>query len=174
MKTFTDNAGRTWTVALNVTTLKRVKSLCGVDLLDVVNDSGKLIERLVGDPVLLCDVIFALCKEQADAKSVSDEDFGCAMAGDPIETATTALLEELVDFFPKGKREVLRRALQKMRLYEEKFLKAAHLKLDDPTMDQAVDRAIRSAFKAEEDRRADLLEGLHSTPGDSSGSAPAS
>ena len=160
MKTFTDNAGRTWTVALNVTTLKRVKSLCGVDLLGVVNDSGKLLERLTGDPILLCDVIFALCKEQADAKSITDMDFGCAMAGDPIEAATTALLEELVDFFPRGKREVLRRALQKMRQYEEKFLKAAHLKLDDPKMDEAVEKAITGA--------------LNSTPGDSSGSAPGS
>ena len=158
MKTFTDNAGRTWTVALNVTTLKRVKSLCGVDLLDAVNDGGKLLERLTGDPVLLCDVIFSLCKEQADAKSITDVDFGCAMAGDPIEAATTALLEELVDFFPRGKREVLRRALQKMHQYEEKFLKAAHLKLDDPKMDEAVDKAIENAL----------------TPGDSSGSAPAS
>ena len=160
MKTFTDNAGRTWTVALNVTALKRVKSLCGVDLLDAVNDGGKLLERLTGDPVILCDAIFALCKEQADAKSITDVDFGCAMAGDPIEAATTALLEELVDFFPRGKREVLRRALQKMRAYEEKFLKAAVLKLEDPKMDEAVDRAIEKA--------------LHSTPGDSSGSALAS
>ena len=160
MKTFTDNAGRTWTVALNVTALKRVKSLCGVDLLGVVSDGGQLIERLASDPVILCDVIFAVCKEEAEAKNITDVDFGCAMAGDPIEAATTALLEELVDFFPRGKREVLRRALQKMRLYEEKFLKAAHLKLDDPKMDEAVDKAIETA--------------LHSTPGDSSGSAPAS
>jgi len=155
MKTFTDNAGRTWTVALNVTALKRVKSLCGVDLMDAVNDGGKLLERIASDPVLLCDVIFAVCKDQADAKEITDQNFGGAMAGDPIEAATTALLEELVDFFPKLKREVLRRALQKMRVYEEKFLKAAHLKLDDPRTDAAVDRAIESIL----------------TPGGSSGSA---
>ena len=160
MKTFTDNGGRTWTVSLNVTTLKQVKSLCGVDLMDAVNDGGKLLERLASDPVLLCDVIFAICKDQAEAKSVTDVDFGGGMAGDPIESATTALLEELVDFFPRGKREVLRRALQKMRTYEEKFLKAAHLKLDDPRMDDAVEKRI-AGF-------------LSSTPGDSSGSAPGS
>jgi hypothetical protein len=160
LKTFTDNGGRTWTVSLNVTTLKQVKSLCGVDLMDAVNDGGKLLERLASDPVLLCDVIFAICKDQAEAKSVTDVDFGGGMAGDPIESATTALLEELVDFFPRGKREVLRRALQKMRTYEEKFLKAAHLKLDDPRMDDAVEKRI-AGF-------------LSSTPGDSSGSAPGS
>ena len=158
MKTFSDHSGRPWTVALNVTTLKRIKALCAVDLMEAVNDGGKLIERLATDPVLLCDVLSAACQEQAQAQSVSDAQFGCAMTGDAIEGATEALLEELVDFFPKAKREVLRRALQKMHLYEEKFLKAAHLKLDDPKMDEAVDKAIENALN----------------PGDSSGSAPAS
>ena len=55
MKTFTDNAGRTWTVAINVDCIKRVKTLLAVNLLDAIE--GKLIEDLVSDPVLLCDVI---------------------------------------------------------------------------------------------------------------------
>jgi len=108
MKTFADNAGRTWTVALNVDALKRVRSLCDVDLMQIVSDGGKLLDRLMADPVLLCDVIFALCKEEAETKGISDTDFGKAMAGDPIEHATQALLEELVDFFPnRTQREVL-------------------------------------------------------------------
>jgi len=161
MKTFTDNAGRTWTVALNVTTTKQVKSLAGVDLMQIIADGGKLIEMLVSDPVLLCDVIFALCKDQADTQKISDIDFGRSMAGDAIEAATSALLEELVDFFPRGKREVLRRALAKMRLYEEKFLKAAQARLDDPVTEQAMDQAVARVLAS-------------STPGASSGNAPAS
>lgn len=98
MKTFTDNAGRTWTIAINVDVLKRVRGLVDVNLLDIID--GKLIERLYRDPVLLCDVVYAVCKPEADARSVSDEDFGRAMAGDAIEQATKALLEELVLFSP--------------------------------------------------------------------------
>jgi len=98
MRTFKDNAGRDWTVAVNVAAIKRVRSLLDVNLLKVVE--GKLIERLVGDPVLLVDVIFVLCKPAADAAGVSDEQFGEAMAGDAIDSATKALLEELVDFSP--------------------------------------------------------------------------
>ena len=173
MKTFTDNAGRTWTVAINVTTLKQMKSLVGVDLLDVVNDNGTLLERLAGDPVLLCDVIFALCKEEADAKNVTDADFGRAMAGDAIEAATTALLEELVDFFRGEKRATLRRALKLMRRYEEKALKAAQMKLDDPRLEAAVDNAV-ARMTARMDERIAELAAQDSTPGDSSGSAPAS
>jgi len=171
MKTFTDNAGRTWTVALNVTTLKRVKSLCGVDVLDSVNDGGKLLNRLSSDPVLLCDVIFALCKDQAVAKEISDQDFGCAMAGDSIESATTAFLEELVDFFRGEKRKTLQRSIARVARYEEKFLKAVQLKLEDPKMDEAVDRVIER-MNARMDQAVERV--LDSTPGDSSGSAPAS
>ncbi len=96
MRTFTDNAGRTWTVAINVDAIKRVRDLLNVDLLEILD--GKLIEKFYRDPVLLCDVVYAACKLEADAKGVTDEDFGRAMAGDAIEHATKALLEELVGF----------------------------------------------------------------------------
>jgi hypothetical protein len=111
MKTFTDNAGRTWTLAINVDVLKRVRGLVDVNLLDIID--GKLIERMYRDPVLLCDVVYAVCKPEADARSVSDEDFGRAMAGDAIEQATKALLEELVLFSPSPRdRASLQRVLE--------------------------------------------------------------
>jgi len=111
MKTFTDNAGRTWTIAINVDVLKRVRGLVDVNLLDILD--GQLIERLYRDPVLLCDVVYAVCKPEADAQSVSDEDFGRAMAGDAIEQATKALLEELVNFSPSPRdRANLQRVLE--------------------------------------------------------------
>ena len=39
MKTFNDNTGRTWTVAVNVDCIKRVKSLLDVNLLDAIEGS---------------------------------------------------------------------------------------------------------------------------------------
>jgi hypothetical protein len=100
VKTFTDNAERSWDVAINVAAVKRVRDLTGVDLLEIVD--GTLIEKLIRDPILLCDIVYAVCKPQADERDpvVSDEEFGRAMAGDAIEHATTALLEDLVSFCP--------------------------------------------------------------------------
>jgi hypothetical protein len=137
MKTFTDNAGRTWTVAINVECIKRVKTLLSVNLLDAIE--GKLIEQLVSDPILLCDVIFAICKPEADTKEISDEEFGRAMAGDAIDNATTALLEELVDFFPSGKRQVLAKALAKLKTFQSKAVETASKRLDDPRLDQQLE-----------------------------------
>ena len=153
MKTFKDNADRTWTVTVNVDAIKRVRSLLNIDLMEAVE--GKLIERLIGDPVLLCDVIYCVCKEDADAKGITDEEFGRAMAGDAIELATTALLEELVDFFPQGKRQLLRKALAKLETLQETMLAVVSERLDSPELD------------------AELLAELRKL-GDSSGDSPAS
>ena len=76
MKTFADNAGRTWAIAVNVTAIKRVKDLLQVNLLEIADQKGKLLERLIDDPCLLCDILYSLVKPEADAKGISDEEFG--------------------------------------------------------------------------------------------------
>lgn len=132
MKTFNDNAGRSWTVQINVDAIKRVRDLVQVNLLEVVD--GKLLEKLISDPVLLCDVVYVLCKPEADTRNISDIDFGRAMAGDAIEAATTALLEELVDFFPQERRKVLAKALSKLKALEKAALAAVDARLDSPEL----------------------------------------
>jgi len=153
MRTFIDNQGRTWTLLVNVDAVKRVRDLIHVDLLEVME--GKLLERLSGDPVLLCDVIWCLIKPEADTKGVSDVDFGRAMAGDAIDRATEALLEGLADFFPSRKGRLLRRAISKLRTLQEKALNVVEARLDSGELDHR-------------------LEAFLKQPGDSSGAAPAS
>jgi hypothetical protein len=149
MKCFKDNKGRNWTIVVNVATVKRVRSLLDINLLDVVKlDANNkpnvdLLEQLASDPVLLCDVIYCICKPEADAQNISDEDFGMAMGGDAIEHATTALLEELVDFFPEAKRLVLRKLMnagEKVKIQMEKALK---LELENPQLDQELEKQVK-------------------------------
>ena len=45
MKTFTDTAGRAWDVVVNVDTIKRVRDLLGVNLLDIVEPDNDLVIR---------------------------------------------------------------------------------------------------------------------------------
>ena len=154
MKIFTDNAGRTWTVAINVDAIKRVRDLLEVDLLEVLD--GKLIEKLYRDPVLLCDVVYAVCKPEADARNVTDEDFGRAMAGDAIEHATKALLEELVLFSPSPRdRANLQRVLETTWRVMDKARDLVEARLATVDAEQIVAQALV-------------------TSGTSSGSAPAS
>ena len=147
MKSFTDNTGRTWTLAVTVGTIKRVRALCDVDLANIINIDGTtpkvdLLERLGRDPVLLVDVLFAAVKPEADAKGVTDQEFGQAMAGDAIEMATTALLDEVIDFFPETKRKVFRKILDATRRFESKGKAALQALLDDPALDGKIDEAL--------------------------------
>lgn len=144
MKTFNDNAGRTWTIAINVDAIKRVRSLLEVDLLEIVD--GKLIERLIRDPVLLCDVVYAVCKPEADAKSVSDEEFGRAMAGDAIEHATKALLEDLVGFSPSPRdRANLQRVLATTWNVMDRARDLVEKRLESGELEKVVERALATA-----------------------------
>ena len=141
MKTFKDNAGRSWTITVNVDAIKRVRSLLEVNLMEAVE--GKLLEQLVSDPVLLCDIIYVLCKPEAESQQISDEDFGRSMAGDAVEHATTALLEELVEFFPLPKRRLLTKALDKLKTLEAKALEVAEKRLDSPELEAEMEAALK-------------------------------
>jgi len=148
MRTFHDNAGRNWTVTLNVATLKRIRALTGIDLINIISldehrkPNVELLERLSEDPILLVDVLYAACKPEADSQSVTDEQFGAAMAGDAIEHATNALLEELVSFFPDPKRKVLQKILDANRRFGETFKRKVEAELSglDAKIDQEVAR----------------------------------
>jgi len=142
VKTFNDLTGRVWTISVNVDALKRVRSLLSVNLMEVIE--GKLLEQLISDPVLLCDIIYVLCKPEADAQEVSDEEFGRSMAGDAIELATTALLEELAEFFPLEKRRLLQKALTKLKTLETKALEMANLRLDSPELEAEMEAALNA------------------------------
>ena len=146
MRTFKDNAGRQWSVEINVAALKRVRGLTGTDLMQVIE--GTLIEKLIRDPVLLCDVVYAICKPEADTRTppVSDEEFGKAMAGDAIEAATTAVLEELVGFCPSPRdRANLGRVLQATTKVMERARDLVEKKLDSGELDRLADRLLATA-----------------------------
>ncbi|MGN1121727.1 MAG: hypothetical protein ACI4RV_05115 [Eubacteriales bacterium] len=150
MKSFTDNNGRTWLLHVTVGAIKRVRALCGVDLANIItiSDGGKpkmaLLEQLASDPVLLVDVLYAVCKEEADAKNISDAEFGRGMAGDAIEFATSALLDEIIDFFPEAKRRVFQKILNASRRFQEKSKLALTALLDDPALDGKIDKALEA------------------------------
>ena len=75
---WTDREGRKWATAVSVTTIGRVKETTGVNLLEIAE--GQLLPRFLDDPLLLVDVLYVVCKPQADERSVSKEGFGTKLA----------------------------------------------------------------------------------------------
>jgi hypothetical protein len=131
MHSFVDNSRRTWEVAINVAAVKRIRGLLGIDLYALVDDGFKSLSKLVSDPVILADVLYCLCKDQADKQSISDEDFGRALAGDAITHAADAFVEELIDFFPDARaRASLRKAIEAGKTVRDKVQSHAEKILD--------------------------------------------
>jgi hypothetical protein len=116
-----------WEIKVNVNTLKRIKALCGIDLMELISVNEKtgemnteLLERLSSDPVLLVDLLYATCKPQADEKNMTDEQFAEVWAGDQIEFAVNALMEEIINFFPEAKRRLWQKINQASKINAQK------------------------------------------------------
>ena len=142
MKTFTDNAGRTWTLTLTIDAAKRVKSLLDVNLLELEAGDPPLLTKLGTDVILLCDAIFALVKPQADAAGVTDEQFAAAMGGDAILAAQTAFYEELVDFFRKLGRSDLAKVVDAQRRMIDLAVQRIETRIDRLDLEAAIETTL--------------------------------
>lgn len=109
MGVFKDTQGRTWEVKVNIASVKRVREHLDADILNFES----AIQRILSDPVFLVDVLYVVCKPQADSLGVSDVSFGEAFGGDVLACAKKALIEGIRDFFPTPEeREALEVAIQ--------------------------------------------------------------
>lgn len=166
MRTFKDTAGREWQVALSIGTAKRIKDAIDLDILD----NGQAVQRIATDPYLMGNVLFLVCEPQCKALGVTDEQFGESLAGDVIDDALTAFIEELVDFFPKRQRPALTAMLAKLTDVQDQAATLATAKVASPEMTARIQREMeKAASEIDHLLTADLLVG-----GSGSGNAPGS
>ena len=104
-QSFTDGSGRVWQVTVDVAGLKAVRALTGIDLLKAGTKGGGEIVALqdaLSSPVDVGDILYVLCKQQAESRRMTDEDFGRMLAGDVYGHAQLALVEAIVSFPEPG------------------------------------------------------------------------
>ena len=151
MKIFKDNTGREWQLVLSVYAMKQIRAKLGIDLINVIqldktgNVKVDLIDQIANDPCLLVDILWVLCEEQAKVLNVTDVAFGSALAGDAIEDATKAFLDELVDFFPGAKRLFLRKAIDLAQKYSGEMTATLEQALNSPELEEKVKEAMTSS-----------------------------
>lgn len=153
MKTFTDAAGRAWTLALNLGTALAVKAKLGIDLLQPEAGDPPLLTRLGTDEMLLAEVICALMENQFEAHKVSPADVRHAFDGRTLLAAQQAFYEELIDFFRQRGRTDRARALATQLRLIDAGVKAVEARIESMDLD-------------------DTLQQAMSTPGGTSGSSP--
>lgn len=143
MHKFRDNAEREWIVELDGYQLKKLKqSPLNFDARD-----HESILRAANDPVLLCDVLYLLCEDQAKDRGLSDRDFGRSLRGDTIDLATEAYIEETIDFFPQRLRQALRTTISKTRETLDTAASLATEKLNSPQMNELLQTAAKEASR---------------------------
>jgi hypothetical protein len=176
MASFTDAKGEGWTITITVGQAKRIKQgPLAVDLLqpfDVDGEGIPLLTRIDTDLYFLVDLLFALCFDEAQVRSVDDLEFAGRLAGGPLRSARNALMEALQDFFQSLGRtpvvvaidrqtEMLAEVLDRgaINLRNERIRELGRKTLDK--MDRDVAREISRQMTA-----------LDTTPGDSSIASP--
>lgn len=100
MRTFADNMGRTWSLALTVAALSRVKgSAVAVNLCDLHEGDPPLVIRLERDLSLLADVTFEMVREQAEKSGLTRDQYMASLDGPACGRMAEAFWAELADFF---------------------------------------------------------------------------
>ena len=142
MKTFTDAAGRTWTISLTLGTAMRVKDTIGVDLLQPEAGDPPLLTRLGTDEMLLGEVICALLAGQFETHGVTEQQVRDAFDGNTLLAAQKAFYEELVDFFRGRGRADRAKAVAAQARVIDAAVKAVEAKLDALDIDKAIAAAM--------------------------------
>lgn len=166
MHSFLDNARRPWAIEITIGSIGRVDALLGVNLARLMEGEPPLLTRLDTDIALLCDVLYALVKPEADAREVTDEQFAASLGGDAIAAARAAFWEALTSFFQSLHRHDVVKAIQTQNLLVAAGVKAATAKMEQIDLAAAVAARIAAIDLGE------LLDGP--TSGATAGSSPGS
>ena len=146
MKTCTDAAGRTWSIALTLGTAMFVKTKLDIDLLQPEAGEPPLLTKLGTDEMLLGEVLCALLESQFEAHKVTDADVRNAFDGKTLLAAQKAFYEELVDFFQSRGRMDRAKAVAAQARLIEKATAAIEGKIDTMDLDKLVDGALSGSW----------------------------
>jgi hypothetical protein len=167
--TYSDAAGRAWTVSITVGTVTRVREMLGVDLMQALE--GDLVPKLMHDPVMLCNVLYCACKPEADARGLTDVQFGESMGGDSLAAGEEALLEAIRFFSHPSRRDLFWAMVAKTRELRTRAAAMGRKRLDDPRLDRYLTEQLNAMATIE---GLVVPESPPTKPGDSSGNLPES
>lgn len=157
MATFKDKDGREWNVALDAPKIMQIRAECDPRFL--LNDAAdeNTYDRLDADSVLLCRVIFILCREQRQSREITEEAFYSTVIGngDAIDAATEAMLQAILAFTRGRARTLLETLAQKQTNVQRLLSEKALARINDPELEKRI--------IAEAEARIDAVLATHMT-----------
>jgi hypothetical protein len=153
MAQFIDTQQTAWDVTITAATLRRVAQLLRVDLgnplvsPDESDSSQAPLIRLATDIMYAVDVLYVVCKPQADDRGLSDEQFAARLGGETLEAAHAALEAALADFFRGLKRPDVCEAIEKTRQLIDAAVKRGAETMTSPAMQERFDTILSQVGK---------------------------
>jgi len=138
MKTFTDAAGRTWTLTLNLGTAMAVKGKLNIDLLQPEAGDPPLLTRLGTDEMLLGEVLCAMLEGQFVTHKVTEDDVRSCFDGQTLLAAQKAFYEELIGFFQSRGRNDRAKAVAKQMAMIDAAVTAIETRIDGIDIDETI------------------------------------
>jgi hypothetical protein len=118
--TFTDTQGRTWTVELDFSKLRKIKKHADLGNIEQI---GRTWAEILSDDQKALDVIWL-----AIGADIAEDEWLAGMNGDTLEAARDALLAALMDFTPPSKQDMVKAAAAKVhQKYREAIQEATRL-----------------------------------------------
>ena len=112
--TFTTLNGTRLQVEVTMLTVKRVRDLCAVDVLDIFGRNDQLGGYLM-DNVKLMEVVCAVVRPQLQGLGWSDDEFFAQLNGECLARAADCLLDGVADFFQEPRKGLVKMMLAKAR-----------------------------------------------------------
>lgn len=148
MKSFTDTQGRVWDLAGSLGAFERVKTQCGVDLLDITSTQESL--RQLQDVFALGRVLYQMCSSQCQQRGISPEQFAEGFNADVLNEASNALLDEVIFFCRRETRPMLQMAMEKAREADRRMMERVAKRTEElaDQMDKAMENLLTSTGPA--------------------------
>lgn len=93
---FKDTAGKVWRVELTAGTLKRIRTVTGVELGTILTDEPRLAKLLYAEPENFANVLFEICRGQLDG--LDGDAFLERLNDTALEGARSAVVEAITNF----------------------------------------------------------------------------
>jgi hypothetical protein len=122
--------GKQWVIDVTYLTVKRVRDLCGVNLLDICNLDKESLSGWVADDLKVLEVVCAVVRPQLAAIDMSDEDFFAACDGGVLKEAVERLVDQVSDFFQEPRKGLVKKVILKLRETEKKMEAQAEKAID--------------------------------------------
>lgn len=125
MHSFTDTKGQQWDIDLVRSTLAKIHSRTGVDLLQIfeldVDDNLSKLGEFIADEARLIEILSVACERQMVERSLTKVDFGDLFKADELLAAADALCREAATFFQIRQRSLILGVLDTAKIAVERL-----------------------------------------------------